>query len=102
MSKVSGTLYRLAFSWRASGIRIYEEAGQLANLAPRTACSIVVFDEVKRIQYCMLLQIMEEVTPLRCERRKVDFRNAIIVMTINIGADVIKKQSSLGFALKTR
>ena len=48
----------------------------------------------------MLLQIMEEGHLSDAKGRKVDFRNAIIVMTSNIGADVIKKQSSLGFALK--
>ncbi|HNO31045.1 MAG TPA: AAA family ATPase, partial [Anaerolineales bacterium] len=48
----------------------------------------------------MLLQIMEEGHLSDAKGRKVDFRNAIIVMTSNIGADVIKRQSSLGFALK--
>ena len=48
----------------------------------------------------MLLQIMEEGHLSDAKGRKVDFRNAIIVMTSNIGADMIKKQSSLGFALK--
>ncbi len=48
----------------------------------------------------MLLQIMEEGHLSDAKGRKVDFRNAIIVMTSNIGADMIKRQSSLGFALK--
>jgi ATP-dependent Clp protease ATP-binding subunit ClpC len=48
----------------------------------------------------MLLQIMEEGHLSDARGRKVDFRNAIIVMTSNIGADVIKKQDSLGFQLK--
>jgi ATP-dependent Clp protease ATP-binding subunit ClpC len=48
----------------------------------------------------MLLQIMEEGHLSDARGRKVDFRNAIIVMTSNIGADMIKKQASLGFALK--
>jgi len=48
----------------------------------------------------MLLQIMEEGHLSDARGRKVDFRNAIIVMTSNIGADVIKKQGSLGFQLK--
>jgi ATP-dependent Clp protease ATP-binding subunit ClpC len=48
----------------------------------------------------MLLQIMEEGHLSDAKGRKVDFRNAIIVMTSNIGADVIKRQSSLGFALR--
>jgi ATP-dependent Clp protease ATP-binding subunit ClpC len=63
----------------------------------------VVFDEVEKAHpevHNMLLQIMEEGHLSDAKGRKVDFRNAIIVMTSNIGADVIKKQSSLGFALK--
>jgi ATP-dependent Clp protease ATP-binding subunit ClpC len=48
----------------------------------------------------MLLQIMEEGHLSDAKGRKVDFRNAIIVMTSNIGADMIKRQSSLGFTLK--
>lgn len=48
----------------------------------------------------MLLQIMEEGHLSDARGRKVDFRNAIIVMTSNIGAEMIKRQSSLGFTLK--
>jgi ATP-dependent Clp protease ATP-binding subunit ClpC len=48
----------------------------------------------------MLLQIMEEGHLSDAKGRKVDFRNAIIVMTSNIGADMIKNQTSLGFAMK--
>ena len=48
----------------------------------------------------MLLQIMEEGHLSDAKGRKVDFRNAIIVMTSNIGADMIKKQTGLGFQLK--
>ena len=48
----------------------------------------------------MLLQIMEEGHLSDAKGRRVDFRNAIIVMTSNIGADMIKKQTSLGFQLK--
>jgi ATP-dependent Clp protease ATP-binding subunit ClpC len=62
-----------------------------------------VFDEIEKAHpevHNMLLQIMEEGHLSDAKGRKVDFRNAIIVMTSNIGADVIKKQSSLGFALK--
>ena len=65
--------------------------------------SIVVFDEVEKAHpevHNMLLQIMEEGHLSDARGRKVDFRNAIIVMTSNIGADVIKKQGSLGFQLK--
>jgi len=81
----------------------YEDAGQLTEALRRRPYSIVVFDEIEKAHpevHNMLLQIMEEGHLSDAKGRKVDFRNAIIVMTSNIGADVIKKQTSLGFALK--
>ena len=81
----------------------YEEAGQLTEALRRRPYSIVVFDEVEKAHpevHNMLLQIMEEGHLSDAKGRKVDFRNAIIVMTSNIGADLIKKQTGLGFQLK--
>jgi ATP-dependent Clp protease ATP-binding subunit ClpC len=81
----------------------YEEAGQLTEAIRRRPYSIVVFDEIEKAHpeaHNMLLQIMEEGHLSDAKGHKVDFRNAIIVMTSNIGADMIKRQSSLGFALK--
>jgi ATP-dependent Clp protease ATP-binding subunit ClpC len=81
----------------------YEDAGQLTEALRRRPYSIVVFDEIEKAHpevHNMLLQIMEEGHLSDAKGRKVDFRNAIIVMTSNIGADVIKRQSNLGFALK--
>src|SRR6202142_2203919 len=81
----------------------YEDAGQLTEALRRRPYSIVVFDEVEKAHpevHNMLLQIMEEGHLADARGRKVDFRNAIIVMTSNIGADLIKKQASLGFAVK--
>jgi ATP-dependent Clp protease ATP-binding subunit ClpC len=81
----------------------YEESGQLTEALRRRPYSIVVFDEIEKAHpeaHNMLLQIMEEGHLSDARGRKVDFRNAIIVMTSNIGADMIKRQSSLGFALK--
>lgn len=80
----------------------YEEAGQLTEAIRRRPYSIVVFDEIEKAHpeaHNMLLQIMEEGHLSDAKGHKVDFRNAIIVMTSNIGADMIKRQSSLGFAL---
>jgi len=80
----------------------YEEAGQLTEAIRRHPYSIVVFDEIEKAHpeaHNMLLQIMEEGHLSDAKGRKVDFRNAIIVMTSNIGADMIKRQSSLGFTL---
>jgi len=81
----------------------YEEAGQLTEALRRRPYSIVVFDEIEKAHpeaHNMLLQIMEEGHLSDARGRKVDFRNAIIVMTSNVGADMIKRQASLGFSLK--
>jgi ATP-dependent Clp protease ATP-binding subunit ClpC len=81
----------------------YEDAGQLTEALRRRPYSIIVFDEVEKAHpevHNMLLQIMEEGHLSDAKGRKVDFRNAIIVMTSNIGADLIKKQTGLGFQTK--
>jgi ATP-dependent Clp protease ATP-binding subunit ClpC len=81
----------------------YEEAGQLTEALRRRPYSIVVFDEVEKAHpeaHNMLLQIMEEGHLSDARGRKVDFRNAIIVMTSNVGAEMIKRQTSLGFDLQ--
>jgi len=80
----------------------YEDAGQLTEALRRRPYSIVVFDEIEKAHpeaFNMLLQIMEEGHLSDARGRKVDFRNAIIVMTSNVGADTIKRNSSLGFNL---
>jgi ATP-dependent Clp protease ATP-binding subunit ClpC len=81
----------------------YEDAGQLTEALRRRPYSIVVFDEVEKAHpeaHNMLLQIMEEGHLSDARGRKVDFRNAIIVMTSNVGADMIMNQGKLGFQLK--
>jgi ATP-dependent Clp protease ATP-binding subunit ClpC len=81
----------------------YEDAGQLTEALRRRPYSIVVFDEIEKAHpeaHNMLLQIMEEGHLSDARGRKVDFRNAIIVMTSNVGADMIKRQTSIGFTLK--
>jgi ATP-dependent Clp protease ATP-binding subunit ClpC len=80
----------------------YEDAGQLTEALRRRPYSIVVFDEIEKAHpeaFNMLLQIMEEGRLSDARGRKVDFRNAIIVMTSNVGADVIKRGNTLGFDL---
>src|SRR5271157_4058603 len=80
----------------------YEEAGQLTEAIRRRPYSIVVFDEIEKAHpeaHNMLLQIMEEGHLSDARGHKVDFRNTIIVMTSNIGADMIKRQTGLGFQL---
>jgi ATP-dependent Clp protease ATP-binding subunit ClpC len=80
----------------------YEEAGQLTEAIRRRPYSIVVFDEIEKAHpeaHNILLQIMEEGQLTDARGHKVDFRNAIIVMTSNIGAEEIRRQGSLGFTL---
>lgn len=81
----------------------YEDAGQLTEAIRRRPYSIVVFDEIEKAHpeaFNMLLQIMEEGTLTDARGRRVDFRNAIIVMTSNVGADTIKRGAQLGFNIK--
>ena len=78
----------------------YEDAGQLTEAIRRRPFSIVVFDEVEKAHqevFNTFLQIMEEGTLSDARGRKVDFRNAIIIMTSNIGAEAIQR-GGLGFA----
>jgi ATP-dependent Clp protease ATP-binding subunit ClpC len=80
----------------------YEDAGQLTEAIRRRPYSIIVFDEIEKAHpeaHNMLLQIMEEGHLSDARGHKVDFRNAIIIMTTNVGADMIRRQSNLGFTL---
>ncbi len=79
----------------------YEEAGQLTEAIRRRPFSVVCFDEVEKAHpeaVNMLLQIMEDGQLSDAKGRKVDFRNSIILMTSNVGADVIGRSTALGFA----
>jgi len=81
----------------------YEDAGQLTEAIRRRPYSIVVFDEIEKAHpeaFNMLLQVMEEGQLTDARGRTVNFQNAIIVMTSNVGADTIKRGSTLGFDLK--
>ena len=78
----------------------YEEGGQLTEKIRHRPYSVVLLDEIEKAHpdvFNMLLQIMEEGRLTDSFGRKVDFRNTILIMTSNIGADLIKSQSSLGF-----
>jgi ATP-dependent Clp protease ATP-binding subunit ClpC len=80
----------------------YEDAGQLTEAIRRRPYSIIVFDEIEKAHveaHNMLLQIMEEGQLSDARGHKVDFRNAIIIMTTNVGADMIQRQSNFGFSL---
>ena len=78
----------------------YEEGGQLSEAVRRRPYSVVLFDEVEKAHpdvMNLLLQILEDVTVTDSLGRKIDFRNTIIIMTSNVGASTIKRQTSLGF-----
>ena len=79
----------------------YEEGGQLSESVRRRPYSVVLFDEIEKAHpdvMNLLLQILEEGMITDSFGRKVDFRNTIIIMTSNVGAQSIKRQTSLGFS----
>jgi len=81
----------------------YEEAGQLTETIRRRPYSVVLFDEVEKAHpeaFNMLLQIMEDGHLSDAKGRKVDFRNSIVIMTSNVGAELLARESALGFAVK--
>jgi len=78
----------------------YEEGGQLTEKVRRRPYSVVLFDEIEKAHhdaFNMLLQIMEEGRLTDSYGRQVDFKNTVIIMTSNIGAERVSKQESLGF-----
>jgi len=82
----------------------YEEGGQLTERVRRRPYSVILLDEVEKAHpdvFNMLLQIMEEGRLTDSFGRHVDFRNTILIMTSNIGADLIKGGGGFGFAKRT-
>ncbi|MEO1009018.1 MAG: ATP-dependent Clp protease ATP-binding subunit [Planctomycetota bacterium] len=82
----------------------YEEGGQLTERIRRRPYSVVLLDEVEKAHpdvFNMLLQIMEEGRLTDSFGRNVDFRNTVMIMTSNIGADLIKGGGGFGFQKRT-
>src|SRR5437879_1027879 len=82
----------------------YEEGGQLTEAVRRKSYSVILLDEIEKAHpeaFNMLLQIMEDGNLSDAKGRKVDFRNTIIIMTSNVGADVINRDVSLGFTVRS-
>ena len=78
----------------------YEEGGQLSEAVRRRPCSVVLFDEIEKAHpdvMHLLLQILEDGKVTDSLGRKIDFRNTIIIMTSNVGADLIRRQTTMGF-----
>jgi len=79
----------------------HEEGGQLTEPVRRRPYSVILFDEIEKAHpevFNILLQILDDGALTDAQGRKVDFKNTIIIMTSNVGANYIKKQSRLGFA----
>ncbi|MEN9654041.1 MAG: hypothetical protein RL235_153 [Chlamydiota bacterium] len=78
----------------------YDEGGQLTEQVRRRPYCVVLFDEVEKAHpdvMNLLLQILEEGRLTDSLGRKIDFRNTIIIMTSNLGADLIRKSTEVGF-----
>ncbi|HEY4249427.1 MAG TPA: ATP-dependent Clp protease ATP-binding subunit [Lacunisphaera sp.] len=79
----------------------YEEGGQLTEAVRRRPYSVILFDEIEKAHpdaLQLLLQIMEDGRLTDSLGRTVDFRNTIIIMTTNVGAQLIQRQTTMGFA----
>jgi ATP-dependent Clp protease ATP-binding subunit ClpC len=78
----------------------FEDGGQLTELVRRKPYSVVLFDEIEKAHpdvMNMLLQILEEGKLTDSMGRVVDFRNTVVLMTSNVGAEIIRKNSTIGF-----
>jgi len=81
----------------------YEEGGQITEQVRRRPYSVVLFDEVEKAHpdvMHLLLQLLEEGRLTDSMGRKVDFRNTIILMTSNLGSELIRRSSEVGFGAK--
>ncbi len=79
----------------------FDEGGQLTEAVRRKSYCVILLDEIEKAHpevFNILLQIFDDGHLTDAKGRRVDFRNAIIVMTSNIGAEVIKKNSNIGFS----
>src|SRR4051794_21055841 len=78
----------------------YEEGGQLTEAVRRKSYSVVLLDEIEKAHpevFNILLQIMDDGRLTDAKGRKVDFRNTILIMTSNVGAELIRRETVLGF-----
>ena len=83
----------------------YEEGGQLTEKVRRRPYCVVLFDEIEKAHpdvWNVLLQILEDGQITDSLARKVDFRNTIIIMTSNVGAELIRKDNVMGFGVPTQ
>lgn len=79
----------------------YDEGGQLTEAVRRTPYAVVLFDEVEKAHpdvFNILLQILEEGRLTDGKGKTVDFKNTILIMTSNVGANLLKKERAIGFS----
>jgi len=78
----------------------HEEGGQLTEPVRRKPFSVILFDEIEKAHpdvFNILLQILEDGVLTDTHGRNVDFKNTVVIMTSNVGAEMIEKQAALGF-----
>jgi ATP-dependent Clp protease ATP-binding subunit ClpC len=80
-----------------------QDGGQLTEAVRRRPYCVILFDEIEKAHpeaFNILLQIMEDGQLSDAKGKKVDFRNAILILTSNVGASLIKRETSLGFTVR--
>jgi ATP-dependent Clp protease ATP-binding subunit ClpC len=78
----------------------YDEGGQLTEAVRRKPYSVVLFDEIEKAHpdvFNILLQLMDDGRLTDAQGRTVDFRNTVVIMTSNVGAQFLKQEGSMGF-----
>jgi ATP-dependent Clp protease ATP-binding subunit ClpC len=81
----------------------YDDAGQLTDTVRRKSYCLILLDEIEKAHpevFNMLLQIFDDGHLTDAKGRRVDFRNTVIIMTSNVGSDLIRKETALGFNVK--
>jgi ATP-dependent Clp protease ATP-binding subunit ClpC len=79
----------------------YEEAGELTEKVRHRPYSVILFDEIEKAHrdvFNILLQVMEDGILTDAQGRRVDFRNAVLIMTSNVGSEMITGRGTLGFS----
>jgi len=79
----------------------YEEAGELTEKVRHRPYSVILFDEIEKAHrdvFNILLQVMEDGILTDSQGRRVDFRNAVLIMTSNVGSEMITDRGTLGFS----
>jgi ATP-dependent Clp protease ATP-binding subunit ClpC len=82
----------------------YDDGGQLTDTVRRKSYCLILLDEIEKAHpdvFNMLLQVFDDGSLTDAKGRKVDFRNTIIIMTSNVGSDLIRRESVLGFNINT-